>query len=436
MAPFSPTPGTGPSRTAAARPQESGSSVLPTPRAQGVSRPRRRDGASAQHRGMDPREHLPRHPDRSRTDRSLPDRSLPDRTASSHGGRPSPGSPVQVVVRSPGDLLACAALALGFVPARSVVVLSLPPGRGPHARVDLVERLGDVPAMAQALVRPAVRHDVQRVAVVVMGELPHAARVAPGLQQAFEQAGIEVVALVGADGAHWLSLLRGQTTTVPREYDVLAHPFVADAVLRGQVMLSSRDAVRATVEPDPELVRSVTAAVRRRTRRKDAAWVRRTLERRVRTGSSPSATEVAHLVVALDDPSCRDAAWAWAERADARDHVDVWLRVVRGCPPDRVGPAAAVLAFHAWLAGDGALAWCALDRAAAGPRVTLAALVEDLLESAASPALWSPQLAGETVSPGGTSAGTGAGADVVDLAQVRRSGAVRAVVRRVPPEQA
>jgi len=305
---------------------------------------------------------------------------------------------VQVVVRSPADLLACVTLALGFVPERSVVLLSLPPGRGPHARVDLVADLVDAPAMAQALVRPALRHAVSRVALVVLDDLERGAAVAPVLEDAFAAVGIEVVALVAADGTHWLSLLRGQRTTVPREYDALSHPFVADAVLRGQVVLASRQAVRASLEPDPELVHAVQRAARgSRTAAgtsrpsRDAGWVRQTLEEHVRAGTSPGVRDLADLLTALEDPACRDAAWAWAERADARAHVDLWLRVVRGCPDERVGPAAAVLAFHAWLAGDGALAWCALDRVRRGRPVSLAALVEDLLEAAASPDLWTPQ---------------------------------------------
>lgn len=384
---------------------------------------------------MEPRDDAP-----DQHDPTAPVPSAPGRGPDGPPTEPSPG-PVQVVVRRPADLLACVTLALGFVPERSVVLLSLPPGRGPHARVDLVTDLDDAPAMAQALVRPALRHAVSRVALVVLDDLERGAAVAPVLEDAFEAAEIEVVALVAADGTHWLSLLRGQRTTVPREYDALSHPFVADAVLRGQVVLASRRAVRASLEPDPAFVRAVQqAGCSSRPRAVaggghpawDAGWVRRTLEQHVRAGSAPTARDVADLLTALDDPACRDAAWAWAERADARTHVDLWLRVVRGCPDERVGPAAAVLAFHAWLAGDGALAWCALDRGRRGRKVSLAALVGDLLEAAASPDLWTPQLLPDPPRPGTagraapaprSAGGHPSGPDlaaVVDLASVRR----------------
>jgi hypothetical protein len=50
---------------------------------------------------------------------------------------------------------------------------------------------------------------------------------------------------------------------------------------------------------------------------------------------------------------------------------------------------ASVLGFHAWLAGDGALGWCALERAAEGePPCSLADVVAEALEQALPPSLW------------------------------------------------
>lgn len=361
--------------------------------------------------------------DREDDAQCLPASDTPDVAAVRDGAtfRGRPPGPVPVVVRSPDDLLACATLALGFVPERSVVLLTLSPERGPHARVDLADDPDEVPELARALVRPALRHRVTRVALVVLADLATASAAAPLLEDAFTDAGIDVVALVGADGSRWLSLLRGQRTTVPREYDQLGHPFVADAVLRGQVVLASREAVRATVAPDPAFVRAVTRVLRRAhdgpfpgapASWNDAARVRGMLESAARTGDVLSAAEVAYLLVAVADPSCRDAAWSWVARKDARAHVDVWLRVVSGCPDRFVGPAASVLAFHAWLAGDGALARCALDRSRRGAHVTLATLVEDLLEAAASPDVWQPQVGAAEVDRL---------ADVVSIDRVRRA---------------
>ena len=76
----------------------------------------------------------------------------------------------------------------------------------------------------------------------------------------------------------------------------------------------------------------------------------------------------------------------WLDRDEARRAVDLWTDAVRRLPPTHVAGPAAVLAFAAWLAGDGALAWCAVDRCReAEPDHSLAGLVAQLLDRAARP---------------------------------------------------
>jgi len=56
----------------------------------------------------------------------------------------------------------------------------------------------------------------------------------------------------------------------------------------------------------------------------------------------------------------------------------------------RAAPAA-LLGFAAWLAGNGALAWCAVDVAEeAEPGYPLAALLASTLAGAVPPAVWQP----------------------------------------------
>ena len=94
-------------------------------------------------------------------------------------------------------------------------------------------------------------------------------------------------------------------------------------------------------------------------------------------------------MLSLLDGSVRDEAWRWLTRPTAADHVDFWSDVVRRSPEALVPGPAAVLAFTAWLAGQGALAWCAVDRArAVDPQHSLAELVADMLISATAPDQW------------------------------------------------
>ena len=59
---------------------------------------------------------------------------------------------------------------------------------------------------------------------------------------------------------------------------------------------------------------------------------------------------------------------------------------MRRRPPTRWPAPAALLAFAAWQAGDGALAWCAVDRCLeADPDYSLAGLVAELLTAAVPP---------------------------------------------------
>ncbi|WP_110238624.1 DUF4192 domain-containing protein [Nocardioides gilvus] len=303
-----------------------------------------------------------------------------------------------LTVRTPSDLLACVPLLLGFVPEESAVVISLPPGTGPHVRVDLGEP-EDLTRLACSLVEPTLRHGVRRIALVVFSSLERAPGPARFLARSFAEAGIEVAALVAADGSRSISLTPGHENDVPTPYDSLSHPFVAEAVLRGQVVLGSREELREQLSPDVDAVARVAALVDDEVGdgtgpvavRRSARWVTRCLAAHARAGSLPSDEEVASLVLSLERTPCRDAAWAWVKRVDARAHVEIWLRIVRSTPVEYATAPAAVLAFHAWLAGDGALAWCAVEHSvASGQSCSLTDLVEDLLERAAPPHLWTP----------------------------------------------
>ncbi|MDO9397739.1 MAG: DUF4192 family protein, partial [Herbiconiux sp.] len=75
-------------------------------------------------------------------------------------------------------------------------------------------------------------------------------------------------------------------------------------------------------------------------------------------------------------------------RARARPAAAFFTDVARRAPDDLLPAAAALLAWAAWQAGDGALAWCALDRCEqADPGYGLAALLAEALERAVPPSV-------------------------------------------------
>lgn len=303
-----------------------------------------------------------------------------------------------LTARNPEDLLAVVRVVLGFEPADSIVMLTLG-GRHPcHARVDLPDVAGDLPEVVEVLLRPALGHGAAAVVFVVYtDDGRQAGRAARLLRKRFEGAGIRCLETLRADAGRWHPLLPpagGRPVGGPDRrqpggvaYDVSTHPFVVAAVLDGRVLHGSRDELAATLAPRADEVAAVEAALPQPATA--GPWVARTVARHASDGSVPSVAESARLLVAISDPEVRDAAWAGIRRAEARRHVELWSALVRRCPADLLPHAAGVLGIAAWLAGDGALAWCAVARAReVDPDHSLARLVADLLEAAVPPDSW------------------------------------------------
>ena len=294
----------------------------------------------------------------------------------------------QLTARSPEDLLAAVPVVLGFTPHDSVVLMTFGGPRPFHARLDLPRTRAEIEGAVCALVEPAVRHAVHTVVVVVYAEEPRAGdalRVARALERAFAQQGVRVLEVLRADGRRWHPLLACSAPPGPGvPYDVSCHPFTAQAVLDGRVLLGSRDELVGLLEPDPCQVAAVDDLLARSVP-PDPAAAAELVERHLPGGRLPDAA-LASLLLGLDDPEVRDATWGGLRRGDAARHVRLWTDAVRRAPEELRGGAAAVLALAAWVAGHGALAWCAVDRCrAVDPRNTLAALVAQALEQAVPP---------------------------------------------------
>ena len=296
-------------------------------------------------------------------------------------------------LRSPEDLLAAAPVVLGFVPTDSAVMFTFDGPSCFHARVDL-PRLGDeVDPCVEALLDPCVHHEVGRVLFLLYSDDPVPAdRVARRLVRAFRGAGIEVIDVLRADGHRWFPLLRSRRSVPPSgvPYDVSAHPFAAESVFSGRVTHGSRADLEATVAPVPEAVARVAAAVRDPGgARAGPGWLPATVSGHVAAGSVPDDGEAARMLTCVVDVEVRDAALGLLSRDTAEAHARLWGDLVRRAPEDLVAPAAAVLGFAAWVWGNGALAWCAVDRCLiADPDYRLAHYLAHALTHAVPPSMW------------------------------------------------
>ncbi len=331
-----------------------------------------------------------------------------------------PTDPARFTVRSVEDLIALVPVVIGFEPEESLTLLSFaarPPGRPFHARVDLPPVLGDgspdpgaLAAMVGSLGEPVARHRVSLAALVVhSSRAVLAAEAAQGMAGAIAGRGARGARLLGCvrvHGGRWFPLpgADGPLGRLPDHgdgpaaaeqgvpYDVSLHPFLIQSVVAGRVLHGSRAELAASLDPDPRAVAEVSRQTAGRLSARGAeeeAWARRLVGRAVEGQEPLAARDAARLLHGMRDVRVRDAAWSTMSRESALAQVALWTDLLRRAPDPLVPAPASLLAFAAWLAGDGALAWCALDRAwAADPGYRLAALVAETLERACDPRLW------------------------------------------------
>lgn len=304
-------------------------------------------------------------------------------------GRPD-DSPT-ITARTPDDILAAVPILIGFTPEESIVMLTLGPQPCFHARIDLPAGPEDWPEVFERLLTPVLTHGVSRVAFVVYAARAQGLRaLGDALVWHFEEHSIRVVDALHADGRRWFPLLPGFVGTgVP--YDPGAHPITAQAVFDGLVTFGSRADLAASIDPAPELVAGVACALADLPPTPgpdEADWIETVLPGR----GAPACLgtpEVARLLRAVQDVELRDRAWLRMRRCDAELHVEFWTRVVRLAPAELVPAPATLLAFAAWLAGRGALAWCALERCTeVDPGYSLAKVLTRVLDEAVPPHAW------------------------------------------------
>ncbi len=303
--------------------------------------------------------------------------------------------------KDPGDLLALVPSLLGFHPEESVVLLTVGDAVTPfHARVDVPSDPVEVEQLAGYLADVAGRHGTTRVAVLVYSrDAGMAEAVGAALDQRLSRVLVDLVCAVRADGERWYPFDgRGEGTP----YDVRSHPWMAQAVADGRVVLGSRRELADTlVGDDDERTERVARlgeevacglGLGRHRLAVEARWVRQRVDRFLDDRGPLDDADLARLLVLMQlSVELRDVAWAEMSRETADAHVDLWRDVVRVAPQHLRAPAAALLGFAAWLSGDGALAWCAVERAQqAQPGYSLAGLLTEALAGAVPPSAWTP----------------------------------------------
>ena len=230
-----------------------------------------------------------------------------------------------LTARTPADFVAFVPTILGFTPENSVVMMAFGP-RQFHARIDL----GPESDMAPSLIGPCLANGATRVVLVTYGgSLGHLRNLA----LLFEAAGIEVLDCIKTH------TVGGSTqVTTPDGEQIMTTP-----VDRG-----SRDDMVASLQP-------------------------------------------AGAPVPDGSPGRRDRFIRDLDRDTIAAQVTALAAELRDCDPAVPATAhvAGMLALAAWLSGDGAKAWAAVDVAVAiDHRNPLATLVTPLLQRGVDPAEW------------------------------------------------
>jgi hypothetical protein len=311
--------------------------------------------------------------------------------------------------RNPVDLIAVVPYVIGFHPEDSVVLLTFGPGEAFHARVDLPDEEDAQEELAAMLAELVAQREVERVALLLYTADTEVAGsfhdiVVPELVGE----GVEVIDMLRVSGERFYAAY--DVDDPGTAYDLTTHLFTAEQVLEGKVAHHSRAELVAsldTIDADDAravqeaairfdeqfegLPRFVTVARISRDIVEEARWVQRTVRRHVRLGTPLSVDDAGRLLVLMAGVPLRDVAWAEMSRDNAAGHIDLWRDLVRRCPSDLLPAAASLLAFAAWLHGDGAFAWCALDRCVeVDPAYSMAGCIALLLEQAIPPSSWIP----------------------------------------------
>ncbi|MGO4256205.1 DUF4192 domain-containing protein [Marmoricola sp. RAF53] len=331
-------------------------------------------------------------------------------------------TPATFTARNPTDLLAVVPFVLGFHPEDSVVLLTFGPGESFHARMDLPVVEHEQRQVARLLREVVGRHGAGRVALVLYTEDAGAAEAFAAVAvPPLLSAGVEVIDVIRTDGERFHHV--GEPDDGGTAYDLSSHPYTADQVLRGRVVHERRSALAdSLVGADDEDVAAVAAAADRTADRlievgkrpgtalgtpvgvrvplqvalagelrTEGRWLQRTLRRALAAPAEITSADAGRLLVLVALDSLREVAWAEIDRSGAGEHVELWRHLVRRAPRDLRPAPAALLAFSAWLRGEGALAWCALDRCFdVDPDDALGQHVAALLESATPPTVWAP----------------------------------------------
>lgn len=307
--------------------------------------------------------------------------------------------------RDLGELINALPAMFGFPPHDSLVALGLDGKRvGFGMRLDLADA-GDIDDVADHVVGHLQKQGASGAIVLAVGEpLDRGRQLVIAVERRLfarrDGTGRRLTVRPVAGG--WATDDRFWLTMAGSDADGYAyrrsidHPISLQAISEGQEILGSRVELTAKLEPFD--------GIRRRWLDASAASVEAEHEGRSDVEVCDEILPIVHDLYAGRDVSdgrvlraghaitridVRDAAWNLITPDNAREMVRVWVHVARTVPEGWAPPALSLVAFAAWMRGDGAFAVTAAQRALdldAG--YSMARLMLSLATSGISPDHW------------------------------------------------
>lgn len=308
----------------------------------------------------------------------------------------------------PGTLIAALPAVLGFVPEKSLVLVSLEQGQvGAVMRADLAEdlignigRLAEVAATSGADTVIAVIVDAEGALCPLCDGDHNRLRDALTAALGDHHIGLHAVHVVDrvASGGRWYCIDGcGASGAVE---DPTASPLAAAAVLDGRRLYPRRADLQAVIAiADQTHSAALVEPIRARASARLADWEldpdgcgRRDVETamavaaRMRAGVQPAGGELAELACGLTDVAVRDTLYALAVGVDAGAAESLWVTLVRSLPDPWRVEALVLLAFSAYARGDGPLAGLSLEAALrSAPDHRMAGMLDTALQSGMRP---------------------------------------------------
>ena len=308
----------------------------------------------------------------------------------------------------PGALIAALPAVLGFVPEKSLVLVSLEDGRmGAVMRADLaadlpdnIDRLAEIAATSGADTVVAVIVDADG-ALCPMCNADHR-QLCDALTEALagHAVGLYAAHVVDRveDGGSWRCIDDCGAQGIVE--DPTASPLAAAAVLDGRRLYRNRADLQAVIIGiDPDRAAALAGPIGAQVLVRQSAWEadpdgcgRRDVEAvmavaaRLREGIEPADDELAVLACGITDVAVRDTLYALAVGSGAGVAEELWAVLARTLPDPWRVEALVLLAFSAYARGDGPLAGLSLEAALrSNPDHRMAGMLDTALQSGMRP---------------------------------------------------